>query len=151
MAAAFTSLGVAGLLVASILPSLLGGAASAPALERLSAAGGAVATDAAAQPVAVGSRAEADNQYAAGATPPTYDTVTGTKSTGGPSDTPRDLAIRGNATAVPATIRPPAATEQTEQIVTVEGAPNPFVVGSLALLVVGLALFGLRFAARRVR
>jgi hypothetical protein len=147
MAAAFTSLGVAGLLVATILPSLLGGAASAPALERLSAAGGAVATDAAAQPVAAGSRAEADNQYVAGgATPPTYSVVTGTKASGGASEMPRDLALGGNATAVPAPVQRPAEADQR-----VEAAPNPFVLGSLALLAVGLALFGLRFAARRVR
>jgi hypothetical protein len=30
-------------------------------------------------------------------------------------------------------------------------SPNPILIGSLALLAIGLALFGLRFAARRVR
>jgi hypothetical protein len=29
--------------------------------------------------------------------------------------------------------------------------PNPVLIGSLALLAVGILLFGLRFAARRVR
>lgn len=138
MATAFTSLGLAGLLVATVLPGLLGSPASLSGPERNRAATGAEATSAPAAPVigpgqpvpAAQSGAPGDefgvkdNDAATNAPEAAFGGGTSTGSTAGQSDgTGRDY-------------------ETTP--------PNPLLIGSLALLAVGLLLFGLRFAGRRL-
>lgn len=146
LAPALTSLGLAGILVALIVPGLLGGAASAPARDR--AATGQVASapapEVAEAPGAMG---------AAGA--PTDGTEVKAQGAGGPSatdDSNVEMALGGatrngaddaagggqTSTGTPARL---AATS----------SPSPLVIGSVALLLAGLALFALRFAARRLR
>ena len=155
IAAAFTSLGVAGLLVATVLPGLLGGAtASAPAagptsgpVRDLAVQGGdpsaapavpVPVSGAAGGPTSAPERQDLDtasqDPYDAYAvknrTPaPSAAAVAGgleTTTTGGQSESPRDDLI-------------------------VTQPPNPVLLGSLALLAAGLILFGLRFASRRLR
>jgi hypothetical protein len=155
MAAALTSLGLAGLLVTTILPGMLGGgllgsAASAPANERGAAGAGlSAATSApAAQPVAPGSRVSAGEVQAAGQSSGTgyYDTLTGAKA----SHEPNDMA--GNpAVGLPGSHAPDSVRMSSNDSSVSSPSPNPLLLGSLALLAIGLALFGLRFAARRVR
>jgi hypothetical protein len=149
MAAAFTSLGVAGLLVASILPGMLGSAASAPAPEQALSGAGLPAASAAAQPAAVGQTAGAGGQLdAAGhSSPPARDYVTQVKGGGSATSAPGDVGFGAVASQVPA----PARTSAEDSSRALSRSPNPAVVGSFALLGIGLALFGLRFAARRVR
>ena len=148
MAAALTSLGLAGLLVTTILPGLFGSAASAPSNERsLSGGGHPAATSAPAQqPVAAGSSAGGGEVQAAGQ-PSTlaYDNLTGAKASQQPND------MHGEpAPGLPGSHVPAVNMSTTESSVSTP-SPNPILVGSLALLAIGLALFGLRFAARRAR
>lgn len=148
MAAAMTSLGLAGLFVTMILPGMFGNAASAPANERdMSGAGLPAATSAPAQvPVAAGSSAGAGEAQAAGQpSAPGYDTVTGLKASQAPKDMPEDPAVGLQGSHAP------AGRLSTEQSSAISPSPNPIVLGSVALLAIGLALFVLRFAARRVR
>ena len=147
MAAALTSLGLAGLLVTTILPGLFGSAASAPATER-DLSGGALpgATSApAAQPIAAGSGAGAGEVQAAGQpSTPAYDYLTGAKASQEPND------MRGEpAPGLPGSHAPVRTSSDASSVSS--PSPNPFVLGSLAVLAIGLALFVLRFAARRVR
>jgi hypothetical protein len=148
MAAALTSLGLAGLLVTTILPGLFGSAASAPAAERSLTGGGLpAATSAPALPVAAGSSAGAGEVQAAGQ-PSTlaYDQLTGVKASHEPNDMPGEPAVGLPGSHVPSSVRMSAAGADVSS-----PSPNPILIGSLALLAIGLALFGLRFAARRVR
>ena len=147
MAAALTSLGLAGLFVTMILPGMFGSAASAPAKERdMSRAGLPAPTSAPAQPAAAGSSAGAGGVQAAGQpSAPGYNTLTGAKSSQVPKDMPEDPAIGLPGSHVP------AVDMSTDESGVVSPSPNPIVLGSLALLAIGLALFLLRFAARRVR
>ncbi len=149
IAAAFTSLGAAGLLVATVLPGLLGSPASAPMLER-SATGTAAPgpTSLAAQPVAGGGNTDAGKvQAAEQSSPPNFGYLSGAaKASQDADDMPRDVAVGAPGSHVPA----PVGTSADASSV-IAPAPNPFVVGSLALVAIGVALFGLRFAARRVR
>jgi hypothetical protein len=145
MAAAFTSLGIAGLLVANILPSLLGGAASAPAPRDLGAAPAATSAPAV-QPVAGGQPGGSGGELQAfgQASPPAVGTVTGTKDDGA-SPAPGEVglgAVESNSAE---------ARRLSAESPSALAPSNPLVVGSLALLAVGLTLFVLRFAARRVR
>jgi hypothetical protein len=148
LAGAFTSLGIAGLLVANLLPGLLGSSASAPAQELDRAGAGAPAPPAAVRPVAGGQTAGPGGEFHAvqQASPAGDGYVTGTKADRDATDMPRDLAYGNAASQVPGPVR-----MSEDALNGIAPAPNPIVVGSLALLAIGLALFGLRFAARRVR
>ncbi len=144
-AMAFTSLGLAGLLVTSILPSLIGGsAASAPMGAPLPAASSAAAPEA----------GGADSQG--------QPSATGDQAFG-PLGRPSPVAVSGgvgggkaNDSSAPPRDR---AAEQAyldrlnaERQVDQAGAStpqNPFVTGSVVLLLLGLGLFALRFLARR--
>jgi hypothetical protein len=148
LAGAFTSLGVAGLLVANLLPGLLGSPASAPAQELDRAGAGAPAPSAAVRPVA-GGQTDAvgeGNQAAGQASPPADIYVTGNKVDRNATEEPTDLAFGQAGSQAPGRLSDSGDTSSA-----IKPAPNPIVVGSLALLAIGLALFGLRFAARRVR
>jgi hypothetical protein len=167
VAMAFTSLGLAGLLVANVLPALLGGFGSAgAALAPQAGPGGLPAEEAA-------TAAPAAPLASAGSLPITV--TGGPKATGdrgsvtfGTAGRPTAAADQ-NAGGAKATLaaNPPqnaggqaqGATEQPyaadrlnvrEQTVVAEEM-NPMFLGSLVLLAVGLALFGLRFLARRAR
>jgi hypothetical protein len=151
MAAAMTSLGLAGLLVTTILPGLFGGsAASAPTAERDRLPAGlpaATAAPAPQQPVAAGSSADAGEFQAAGQpSGRTYEQVTGAKSSQEPDDMPHDVALGQPGSHVPG-----QGGTSTDTSSVSSPSPNPIVLGSLALIVIGVGLFGLRFAARRVR
>ena len=146
MAAAFTSLGVAGLLVATIVPGLLGSAASAPTRDADFAAGPA-STQAPANPQEVAGPTAAA-QGAPGAAQPSVASVDVKQA----EDSGMSVAMGGQAgsTAEPDAFDNGAAG--ANQPLRVGGTPvNPLALGSLALLAAGLALFGLRFAARRLR
>lgn len=149
MAAAFTSLGVAGLLVATLLPSLLGGAggatASGPARDlaiQRAAASAAPAVPgpvlgAAGQPTSAPERADID-----AASPDPGDAFGVKNSSPAPS-----------AAAVAGALETTTAGGQSESAKDMTATPplNPVLLGSVALLGFGLALFGLRFASRRLR
>jgi len=154
-AMAFTSLGLAGLLVTSILPSLLGGsAASAPLPVAQGPAASAAAASAASAPEAGG----ANGQGQPGAT-------SGSDSQFGPLGKPSPVPVSagsgGGKSNDLASTEPDlfageqayrdrlAAEQRNEQLQSRAAEPNPVVIGSLVLLGVGLALFGLRFLARR--
>jgi hypothetical protein len=154
MAAAFTSLGIAGLLVATVLPALLGGSAGSTAPQRETVSGGAPAATsaAAAAPVASAGGPGA----AVVATPPggAYNVdnaasgapaaSNGTKAQGSPTGGPQ-AAVGGDAGI--GSGGNPSTPERTVQ----ESPPNLLLIGSIALLAVGLLLFGLLFAGRRLR
>jgi hypothetical protein len=163
IAAAFTTLGVAGLLVATIVPSLAGGSAtSAPSHD--SAVGAAAAT--AAPAAAPGATTEAapgvPAPQAGGATSNPADFGSYQQASGAPGDTstPGKAGPTGSSIAAPVALAggtggPERAGASVGSIeaptLTREGSPNLLFIGSLALLALGLALFGLRFAGRRVR
>jgi hypothetical protein len=163
IAAAFTSLGIAGLLVATALPSLIGGgAASAP--ERDTAAGAALAPAGSSGPARAATTASAPGVPAPQAGGPTQNPLdydAGHSSSGAPQNTSTAFKA-GEATSA----NGPVAIGSLASGPTSSGAggasfgalestrdtgPNLIVIGSLALLAIGLALFGLRFAGRRVR
>jgi hypothetical protein len=155
IAMAFTSLGLAGLLVANILPALLGGSAASVAPQAEGALPGATAAPAAASeaparvPVAgpQASRAGGDSEFGA-QNPPSAGSGGDSKSNGGATNPP-DVALggaEGSATAEPATDRLLAGGR--DRLVR---ETNWTTIGSLGLLAIGLALFALRFIARRVR
>lgn len=140
MAAAFTSLGIAGLLVATVLPGLLGSAAfSTTGNGRDQAAIGAAATAAPAGPL---SGAELPAPNAASSAP---DVEFGAKDGNGATSAP-EIAVAGSAQ----TEAPRGATDAAAPL-NRTSPPNLLFVGSLGLLAVGLLLFGLRFASRRLR
>ena len=133
LAATFTTLGLVGVFVAAAMPAMLGGAASMAAPEGAGAQAGAPAPAASAAP---------GFQFGPAATAATDD-----------RDTTKDNA---QASAEPLV----GVTSGGEGIVTEDGgrvdtmtapSPNPLLVGSLVFLAVGLVLFGLRFAGRRLR
>jgi hypothetical protein len=64
-----------------------------------------------------------------------------------PTAEPGAIADKSTASEGPSLERLAAA----ERTLLAKDGTNPVLVGSLILLVIGLALFGLRFAARRVR
>jgi hypothetical protein len=148
IAAACTSLGVAGLLVVTLLPAGLGGsAASAP--ERDLAQSGAVASAAAGAPAPAATAAPApaassgpDVRPAAGGPTVAPDMEFGTKDG---ASTPPNVAIAGGVE----TQAPEIVDNATGRLTAV--TPSPLFVGSLSLLALGLVLFGLRFAGRRLR
>jgi hypothetical protein len=146
IAAAFTSLGIAGLFVATMLPGI-GGLAAGPAapgsFERDNLAGAQATAAPAALPAATTGahgpgaspiRVNAANRSAAPDPVPTSGqvAVAGEDAT----DDAKDADTDGEALGPLALPTPPA---------------NPLIVGSLAMLGLGLILFGLRIAARRLR
>ncbi len=133
IAAALTTLGVAGLLVASLLPGMIGaGASSAPQRETGKAGQAVDAVATAARAAAPGATAAVGPDAAFGGT--------GSENA---SDAP-GIAIAGGATKAPTAVINPSSEERATN------PPSPLFVGSLALLAVGLLLFGLRFAGRRL-
>jgi hypothetical protein len=166
IAAAFTSLGIAGLLVATAVPGLIGGGTAA-APESDTAAGAAAApaaTDApAAAPAATAASAPGvPAPQAGGPTQNPADYGANHASSGAPENTltavkagEASSAIRGpigigslasgpgSSGAGGGSFGPLASTR--------DAGPSLVFIGSLALLAIGLALFGLRFAGRRVR
>jgi hypothetical protein len=164
LAAAFTALGVAGLLVGALLPSLLGGGAmSGPGrdLAAGSTTGQQAATTAPeAVPGVPAPQAAASSTYPAAfgannsASGAPEDSGTTVKA--GPAESERarvsngvqggNIASGGTAVGVGADDGSSAQRALTEP-----AAPNLVLIGSLALLGLGLALFGLRFAGRRLR
>ena len=141
VAAAFTTLGIAGLLVATMLPGLAGSAASLAAPERGQTTTGAGAT-AAPAPVTGG------GQPVPAATAVAPDDTFGNKDATSATTAP-EIANIDAASGAPngPTSGPVDSSDQRVSMTP----PNPLVIGSLALLAAGLLLFGLRFAGRRLR
>jgi anti-sigma factor RsiW len=150
MAAAFTSLGIAGLLVVTIMPGLFGSAASTGAQRERTSAGAPTTTfGPAAAPggsvAGLGDGATAAPVFAAGSARP--DEVD-------PNDSKVDAqSTDGGEEVVAGGVESPAAdlesTEGPRAVGTTQA--NPVLIGSLGLLGIGILLFGLRFAARRIR
>jgi hypothetical protein len=161
MAAAFTSLGIAGLLVATVLPGILGSpsapagpAAPGAAFEAARGSDAAAAPTGAAQapssvPQALGTHDRlgpvvANPSARTAEDMSTADVIT----TGGYGEAYRTgvpVAVGGNATAEPDDRELSGALEVATPTI------NPLIAGSLGLLAAGLLLFGLRIAARRLR
>ena len=141
IAAAFTSLGIVGLLVASSLPTLVGGTASAPAPNRDASAAPAEAAGAAApeSPRGGDGRNLAENPAS-----PVRDQAFGAND-GGTRSTTQAVAIAGGETTSSETTAETLASPEPA------GPPNPILIGSLVLLLAGLGLFALRLAGRRLR
>jgi hypothetical protein len=147
MAMAFTSLGLAGLLLANLATTgFLGGAAPAagPAGQERLSAGGAAASSAPAAP-------------AAGLPQPSGDLVFGTVDQASPGSGITGTKAGDTFSAPPAAISGGTGHGNAEQpsgardSALVQAPINPFMLASIALLGIGLALFALRFVARRVR
>lgn len=143
MAAAFTTLGVAGLLVASLLPGMLGAGASSAPQRETSQAGAAVDAAATAAPAAAPGAAAPGVGGPGATTALGPDAAYGGKDSENASAAP-EIAIAGGATATPV-----AAVESSTNAMT-SSPLSPLFIGSLALLAVGLVLFGLRYAGRRL-
>ena len=159
LAMAFTSLGLAGLLVTNILPALLGGAGATGAFAPEAAPGGAqppagaAAATAAPAPVPAGPQSS-DGRAALGASTAPVVVLDQGGSGGSKSSeatTPPDFAANeyqaSGRSGEPSYDRLAAGERQ----LIVEDETNPVFIGSLLLIALGLALFGLRFVARRVR
>ena len=135
LATAFTTLGLAGIFMATVLPGLLGGAAtSASAPEAAPGAGGGqhAGITASAAPAMQPDPAASGNP----------DDQVGTKDSVDASAEPIRGAAFGND----------GRDDGTSPERTAAGAPsNVLFVGSLAFVALGLLLFGLRYAGRRLR
>lgn len=155
IAAAFTGLGIAGLLIAAALPGLAGSGAAtlAPERDTTSGAGYPAATAAAAgapgvpapqapAPTPFGGKYDANAHKSAA--PQATDTAAKAASA---APTSGAVAFGGaensGLSGGPASSVPGAAVAASP--------PSLLMIGSLALLAIGLVLFGLRFAGRRVR
>jgi hypothetical protein len=130
MAAALSSIGVAGLLIAAFMPGMLGSAAG-PTREDFEAA------------------------HAPAASAPTEDSLGPLAGNPDASDKAVEAdssgAVAGAGGQVGGQSAAPAVRNGTDAGLDRPGTPSLLLVGSLGLLLVGLAMFGLRFAARRVR
>ncbi|HXG26088.1 MAG TPA: hypothetical protein VNL94_04440 [Candidatus Binatia bacterium] len=141
LAASFTSLGVAGLLVAAFVPGMLGGASSPGALPEdrntITAAGAPTgpAPEGAVDPM-VG---------VPGATGGTKENGFSDDATGAP------VLGAQSGNGGQKSVGPDVASDLDGRLGTVQTPMNLLVAGSLGLLVVGLAMFGLQLVARRVR
>lgn len=149
MAAAFTSLGIAGLFVVTIAPGLFGSAASTGVQRESEYVGGPTSTfGAVAAPFGSAAGLGNDASSAPGAADsPRQDEVD-------PNDTKVDPEPTGGRVTVGAGgVETPDTDLQSEESGrTFETAQaNPVLIGSLGLLALGLLLFGLRFAAHRIR
>jgi hypothetical protein len=167
MAAAFTSLGIAGLLVATVIPALLGSAAS-PSSERdtLTGAAGAAGAAASAAPAAApvigqsggpGAAAASDAPGAA-AVPTTNNEFNAYNPTSPRPDAASARAKDAGAssgtegTGGAARVEGGGSTDQSTAVPAAQAAPqNLLLIGSFGLLAAGLVLFALRFAGRRLR
>ncbi|MEO5703511.1 MAG: hypothetical protein ABIZ52_00590 [Candidatus Limnocylindrales bacterium] len=149
IAAAFTSVGIAGLLVATILPGMLGQAVSAP-------------TSGERDQAAIGAEASAGPAAAPAATEAALGPVSGSGGEPAPNPTSGDVAL-GVKDGTTATLAPefgavdglnyetPSTQSENLGRLSEPTPPNLVVIGSLALLAVGVLLFGLRSAGRRLR
>jgi hypothetical protein len=158
LAAGLTTLGIAGLLLATLPGAGLGGAATSLAPERVlstvgksvgseyqggsqdsSGAGPTAGPSAAPAPAVVGPEASSPDRAAPSAPP------TGVPSTTGPA-----VAANGSpeAAATPGQAAGPSPLDEQEGGGT--GWPSPLAVASIALLVAGVALGALRLIARRL-
>ena len=159
LAMAFTTLGLAGLLVANILPSLFGSAGALAPAPQAGAERAQAAATAAPAPVASG---------AAGLPVPEVPAATENDAMFGSLGRPSPVADGGGSKSNASTTPPaeiaagqPHSSGRNEatdldRLAAVERTriaeeSNPIFIGSLVLLTLGLALFGLRFAARRLR
>ncbi|MBI2782103.1 MAG: hypothetical protein HYX55_09955 [Chloroflexi bacterium] len=145
MAAAFTTLGIAGLLVATMLPGLAGfagGAASlaGPARDQTTTAAGATAAPAG--PVNGG------GQPAPAASAGSPDSEFGTKDGTSPSGAPE---IANGGARSPGPNGPTAVPVDAPDDRLSTSSPNPLLIGSVALLAAGIVLYGLQLAGRRLR
>jgi hypothetical protein len=160
IATAFTTLGIAGLLVATALSGFggLAGGNSASAPERDSSTGAAVPAPAA---TAAPAAAPSVPQPQAGA-PSAYpaDVALGQHASGAPNATA--ATVKAGASGSPeraltafggpvASVAGAADGSSVSGPLLVATPPNLLVLGSVALLAIGLALFALWFAGRRVR
>jgi len=136
IAAAFTTIGLAGLLVTTMLPGLAGTAVSAPAGEFRANGGGAAASAApAAEPVGGGfAPAPSPESDLSGLS-------NGGTQAGDKSGDTNEGAAGGSVPGAPSI----GTTSTPVSLVTIA------LIGSLALLASGLVLFGLLVAGRRIR
>ena len=150
LAAAFTSLGIAGLFVVTIMPGLFGSPASTGAQRENEGAGAPVSTLApAAAPdgsvTGLDAGGSAAPAFAGGS--PRADAVDPDDTEVDPQATDGKQAIDAGGVASPGTDF--GSGEGSRAINAMQA--NPVVIGSLGLLGMGILLFGLRFAARRIR
>ena len=151
LAAACTTLGIAGLLVAASLPGLAGGAMPlAPESGGTRSAGQPIATSAS----VVGPGAPAPQAGGPTAASGDYGAVTSSSSAPQASDA---AGKAGPSTTFDSVTSGGAASGSENRDVSgpralaASSPPNLLAIGSIALLTIGLLLFGLRFAGRRVR
>jgi hypothetical protein len=173
IATAFTSLGVVGLVVGITLSSgaqLAGGAAPGPNLER----GTVPQAAASAAPVARASDAAAQGGYEAQVVRASdgklYQVLMASDGTYYLATTPASAVVDAHRSRAPRSVQPGetdvafGAANQGGRPVglgpsgdtdasldRLTAPPNPLIAGSLALLGIGLLLFGLRLASTRVR
>ena len=166
VAMAFTSLGLAGLLVTNILPALLGGFGSAGALAPAAGPGGGLtASTAAPAPAASAAvagteaplpirgagepQATRQNDSAFGSLGQPTAAAAGEGSKADEATNAPEVAFGGEDSSTAG----PYAADRLSQVERdlVADESNPVVVGSFLLLAVGLGLLALRFVARRVR
>jgi hypothetical protein len=145
LAATFTSLGLVGLLVVAVAPGLVGGAFAPTAGQDRDLAAAPDATKEAVQVPAAGGPGGAPQPAATDNASTGKDGASEGTGAGFGTDQGGTNEIHSQATGQPAS--QPDTSGRTSAI----SAPSLIFAGSLGLLVVGLLLFGLRFAARRVR
>lgn len=135
LATTFTTLGLVGVFVATVLPGLAGGVASMTAPEAAPGAGGpAMGAGATAAPAPqLGPAASSADPDGAGVG--TKDNVEASAAPGFVQGGEDDRDLGSN----------------TDGRIDAPAPPNLLLIGSLVLLAAGLAVFGLRFAGRRLR
>jgi hypothetical protein len=149
VAAAFTSLGVAGLLVATVGVGFLGSAASGLAPEFVTTGG--QTTQQTAAPIGIPGRGlEQDASNAPGnanygpAGQPTREILAGAGKSDDAATNAPPVAVAGGSPPVTEDLGLGRSNETSR-------GPNFLVLASLGLIAFGMALFALRFVARRVR
>ncbi len=153
MAAAFTSLGLVGLLVGVLLPGMMltaGAPAAAPELGRDTAVGAPAATSAAAQ----GGTSEAPGVYPAAASSGRLQEAqrTAVPDEKATDDRAEFVGPDGTAAALGGEVAGDTGGDaEAPRTPLTSQSPSPIIAGSLALLGIGLLLFGLRIASGRVR
>jgi hypothetical protein len=149
MAAALTSLGIAGLFVVTIMPGLFGSAASTGAQRENTPAGAPMSTDGPAvapggSVTSLGGDASSAPIFAAGS--PRADEVDPNDMSVDPPATDGSKAEGAGGVSPPTDLG--SGDEARDNVAT---QANPVLIGSLGLLAMGILLFGLQFAARRIR
>ncbi|HJP89357.1 MAG TPA: hypothetical protein VJ850_10015 [Candidatus Limnocylindrales bacterium] len=144
LAATFTTLGLIGVFVAAALPGLVGAGASSAAPE--SAGGGTTPTSA---PAALGGGVTGPAAASAGP----VDQGFGAKDNAAASDAPAYVQAGGGNVAGPTGITTDGSTASTRDLGRVADTQpvNLLLWGSVTVLGVGLMLYALRFAGRRLR